>query len=131
MGKSLVIRSNSSGVDIALLKDGRLIEFQQERFSKGFSVGDIYIGRVKKLINGINSVFVDVGYSKDAFLHYNDLGARVNTSLQFLKDKGRGDYRQLKFEKIIDKDGKVEDVVQPRPKHFGSSCKRTNINQGS
>ncbi len=113
MSKNLVIRSNCSGMDIALLEDGKLIEFQQEQFGKEFSVGDIYIGRVKKLIAGLNSSFVNIGYNKDAFLHYNDLGAKVNTALKFLKDKGKGSYAQLKLQEDIIKEGKIEDVIQP------------------
>ena len=59
---------------MALLEDQKLVELQRERRDLAFAVGDIYLGRVKKVMPGLNAAFVDVGYKKDAFLHYLDLG---------------------------------------------------------
>ena len=74
MNAELVINSTSSGVDIALLHDRALIELHRETLNQQYGVGDVYLGRVRKLIPHLNACFVDVGYDKDAFLHYQDLG---------------------------------------------------------
>ena len=70
----LVISSSPSDVVIALLKDKKLIELQKEPKNTKYAVGDIYLGKVRKVLPGLNAAFVDVGYEKDAFLHYFDLG---------------------------------------------------------
>ncbi len=72
MNKELIIRSSSSAVDFALLKDGRLIELHKEEDGNKFNVGDIYIANIRKTVSGLTAAFVNVGYEKDAFLHYHD-----------------------------------------------------------
>lgn len=79
MNKDLIIDVKESGVEIALLEDKRLVEFQKENPKQDYTAGDIYLGQVKKIMAGLNSAFVDVGSGKDGFLHYLDLGS------QFLK----------------------------------------------
>ncbi|GHT72340.1 ribonuclease G [Bacteroidia bacterium] len=81
----LVIDVQTKEVSIAVLEDNKLVEFQKEPCNMSYSVGDVYLGRVKKLMPGLNAAFVDVGYKKDAFLHYQDLGVRFNSLKQFLK----------------------------------------------
>ena len=76
MNKELVIRSSSSVVDFALLKDGRLVELHKEDDENKFNVGDVYIAKIRKSVSGLNAAFVNVGYEKDAFLHYHDLGPK-------------------------------------------------------
>jgi ribonuclease G len=73
MNKELIIRSSSEAVDFALLKDGKLIELHKERESSKFQVGDIFIAKIRKPVAGLNAAFVNVGFEKDAFLHYHDL----------------------------------------------------------
>ena len=85
MNKEIVIRSINSAVDFAVLHDGRLIELQKEKDNNKFNVGDIFIAKIKKTITGLNAAFVNVGYEKDAFLHYHDLGPKVKTLLKFTK----------------------------------------------
>ena len=81
MNKELIIRSGSSKVDFALLKDGRLIELHKEDNSGAqFNVGDIFLAKIRKTVPGLNAAFVNVGYEKDAFLHYHDLGPKVPSS---------------------------------------------------
>ena len=70
----LVVDVQQKEVSIALLEDKRLVELQRESTGVSFSVGDIYLARVKKTMPGLNAAFIDVGYSKEAFLHYLDLG---------------------------------------------------------
>jgi len=72
-----------SEISIALLEDKHLVELHQESREEQFAVGNIYMGRVKKIMPGLNAAFVDVGYEKDAFLHYLDLGSNFNTLYQF------------------------------------------------
>ena len=77
MNKELIIRSNSSAVDFALLSEGKLIELNKETDSNKFSVGDIFFARVKKPIPGLNAAFVNIGHEKNGFLHYHDLGPQL------------------------------------------------------
>ena len=116
MNKELIVRSNSAAVDFALLKDGKLIELHKEDDNK-FSVGDIFIAKIRKPVAGLNAAFVNVGYEKDAFLHYHDLGPQVNSLLKFVKRVSSGklkDYTLENFqnEKDIDKSGVITDVFK-------------------
>lgn len=112
----LVVEVKPSGIRIALLKEKQLIELHQEDNNHKFSVGDIYLGKVKKLMTGLNAAFIDVGYQRDAFLHYLDLGPNFATLKKFIqilqspKAKKRPSNR-VRFEAEIDKNGKVSDVI--------------------
>ncbi len=74
MEKRLVIDVQPKIVAMALLEDNRLVEFQKEKQDSGLGVGDIILGKVKKIIPGLNAAFVNVGTDKEAFLHYSGLG---------------------------------------------------------
>ncbi len=113
--KELIINSDSEGVTIALVKDRSLVELHQEQLGNHYSVGDIYLGRIKKIMPGLNAAFVDVGYEKDAFLHYFDLGTQVNSVVKFAKEaKIKNSEKKLLegfiLEKEIPKAGKIGDV---------------------
>ena len=117
MDKELIIRSSSEHVDFALLKDGRLIELQKEEGGNNFSVGDVFIAKIRKSVPGLNAAFVNVGYDKDAFLHYHDLGPKLPSLLKFTKNVSAGKLKDFSlknfpFEKDIDKDGKIADVLK-------------------
>ena len=119
VNKELIIRSSSSAVDFALLKDGKLIELHKEDDANKFNVGDIYIANIRKTIPGLNAAFVNVGYEKDGFLHYHDLGPKLPTLLSFIKSVSTGklkDYslKNFRFEKDIDKHGKIADVLKSK-----------------
>ena len=86
MSSELVVDVQPKEISIALLENNRLVELQKEARNISFSVGDIYLGRVKKLMPGLNAAFVDVGYEKDAFLHYLDLGTQYNSSARIDKE---------------------------------------------
>jgi ribonuclease G len=81
----LVVDVQSKEITIAVLEDKKLVELQQEDQNESFSVGNIYMGKVKKLMPALNAAFVNVGHKKDAFLHYLDLGVEFNSILQFQK----------------------------------------------
>ncbi|WP_035335437.1 ribonuclease E/G [Dokdonia sp. PRO95] len=119
MNKELIIRSSSAVVDFALLKDGKLIELHKEEDKNKFNVGDIYIANVRKTVSGLNAAFVNVGYEKDAFLHYHDLGPKLPTLQKYIKSVTTGklkDYslQNFTFEKDIDKNGKIAEVLKSK-----------------
>ena len=117
MNKELIVRSSSNNVDFALLKDGKLIELQKDEDNNKFAVGDVFIAKVRKTVQGLNAAFVNVGYDKDAFLHYHDLGPKLPSLLKFVKRVSTGklrDYslKNFPFEKDIDKDGSIANVIK-------------------
>ena len=116
MNKELVINATSSEVRIALLENKKLVELHEEKPNNEFSVGDIYLGKVKKLVPGLNAAFVNVGYERDAFLHYLDLGPQLQSLQKFVKNTrtGKQDSPELggfKFSEEIDKNGNIKDVL--------------------
>lgn len=117
MNYDLVINSTPSEVVIALLNDKRLVELHREKNNSRFSVGDIYLGKVKKVMTGLNAAFVDVGYEKDAFLHYLDLGPQASSLFKYVEQTRNGkqnvsNLMYFKNEKDIKKDGKINEVVK-------------------
>ncbi len=117
MDKELIIDSRSSEVEIALLEEGQLVEVHQDKNGNNYSVGDIYLGRVRKIMPGLNAAFVDVGYERDAFLHYLDLGAQVRSLDKYIRQSSNGkkekiDFSNFKLEKDIEKTGKITEVLK-------------------
>lgn len=121
MNKELIINASAEGVEIALLENKRLVELHFERGQGQFAVGDIYLGKIKKLMPGLNAVFVDVGYEKDAFLHYTDLSPYLRSLLKFTKACIEGnvtwgdDFSRFKNEAEIMKSGKITEVFNGKP----------------
>lgn len=116
MNKELIINAGPNEVNIALLEDKVLVELNKEKTNNNFAVGDVYLGRVKKIMPGLNAAFVDVGYEKDAFLHYLDLGPQVNSLIKFTKMGMSGNTAHLtmnEFEPLpdIEKTGKIGQVL--------------------
>lgn len=114
----LIINSNKGEILIALLQDKKLVELHKEKTNNQFSVGDIYLGKVSRVMKGLNAAFVDVGYEKDAFLHYLDLGSQFKSLCKYVEDvrKGRQNTAGLlyfKNEPDIQKDGKMDEVLKP------------------
>ena len=121
MNKELIINATAHGVDIALLEDKKLVELHSEKTDARFAVGDLYLGKVKKLIPGLNAAFVDVGFEKDAFLHYTDLSPYARSLLKFtqqtINDKTPEglDFGQFQVEPEIIKTGKINEVLGGKP----------------
>jgi len=116
VNKDLIIDVSDSEVSLALLEDKQLIELNKEKRNVKFSVGDIYLGKVKKIMPGLNAAFINVGYERDAFLHYLDLGAQFKTQHKYyltaLQKQGKvPPVHKFKPEPDIDKDGKITDVL--------------------
>ena len=112
--RDLVINSHASEVDIALLEDNSLVELHREKTNNQFAVGDVYLGRVKKILPGLNAAFVDVGYPKEAFLHYLDLGLQANSLIKYKKAVVGGDdvpMDKFKLEPDLPKNGKIGDLL--------------------
>jgi ribonuclease G len=114
--KELIINSTPNGVTIALLQDKQLVELNTEHINNNYAVGDIYLGKIKKIMPGLNAAFVDVGYEKDAFLHYLDLGPQVQSLIKLTKALKGGSYQDkllnsFKPEQDINKSGKISEVL--------------------
>ncbi len=117
MSKELVINSTSTEVVIALVEDKNLVELNREKKNTSFSVGDIYLGKVKKIMPGLNAAFIDVGYEKDAFLHYLDLGHQFRSLDKYVRialDPKQKILPISKFqlEEDIDKNGKIQQTLK-------------------
>lgn len=121
MNKELVIHTSAQGVEIALLEDKKLVELHQEKTDASFAVGDLYLGKVKKLIPGLNAAFVDVGFEKDAFLHYTDLSPYAKSLLKFTQIsintpvQSQQDFSTFTVEPEIVKTGKINEVLGQKP----------------
>lgn len=118
MTTEIVIDVQPKEVSIAILEDKNLVEFQQESNNISFSVGDIYLGRVHKLMPGLNAAFVDVGYEKDAFLHYLDLGTQFNSLNAYSKTVVANKNKQNLLSKFhllpeIPKEGTIAEILKP------------------
>lgn len=117
MNKELIINAAPQGVEIALLEDKKLVELHHEKADGSFAVGDLYLGKVKKLIPGLNAAFVDVGFEKDAFLHYTDLSPYAKSLLKFTQSSinDHSDFSQFQVEPEIVKTGKINEVLSGKP----------------
>jgi ribonuclease G len=121
MNKELIINAAPQGVEIALMEDRKLVELHSEKSDARFAVGDLYLGKVKKLIPGLNAAFIDVGFEKDAFLHYTDLSPYARSLLKFtttcMNDKNEGgiDFGKFEIEPEILKTGKINEVLGGKP----------------
>lgn len=116
MEKELFISASSDKVRIALLEDKRLVELHDETPNSSFAVGDLYLGRVKKLVPGLNAAFVDVGYEKDAFLHYLDLSPQLRSLQKWVQLTLKGKQAtpfldNFKMEPEIEKEGNINEVL--------------------
>ena len=119
MDKDLIIDVGQSEISIALLENKRLIELNREKTEgRGYSVGDVYLGKVKKILPSLNAAFVDIGDEKDAFVHYLDLGLNFKAFDQFVRNiNGNTDFTQLfrstRIDDILEKEGKIERFLSP------------------
>lgn len=114
VNSELIIDVRSDEIVIALLKDKRLVELTRQRTGARFAVGDIYIGRVKKIMPGLNAAFVNVGYQKDAFLHYLDLSPQFHSLDAYIKQcisRKDASLSKFKLKSEIAKNGKISDVL--------------------
>lgn len=116
MKKELIISHEDDTSKIALLEDGRLFELHQEEQNNQFVVGDLFLGKIKKLAPNLNAAFVSIGYEKDAFLHYLDLGPQILSYQKFVKDtiskkQQNSSLKNFAVQKEIPKDGTIDKVL--------------------
>lgn len=117
MTSELVVDVQPKEISIALMEDKNLVEFQKEERNISFSVGNMYVGKVKKLMPGLNACFVDVGFEKDAFLHYLDLGPQFYSYQKYLKQVTSDRKKLFPIAKAnmlpdIEKDGTISSVLK-------------------
>ncbi len=113
MSNNLIISNTDNNYRIALLENNALSEYHVENKNKKINLGDIYIGIVKKLVPGLNAAFIDIGFEKEAFLHYADLGPQVSTIVQFFqKIKSSHSVSQAKIYSPLQKEGKITDYLE-------------------
>ncbi|MCF0182729.1 MAG: Rne/Rng family ribonuclease [Bacteroidaceae bacterium] len=117
MTSEVIVDVQPKEISIALLEDKRLVEFQRENRDTTFSVGNVYLARVKKIMPGLNACFVNVGYKHDAFLHYQDLGSDFNTIDKYLKQILSNKQKLLPIDKAKplpapEKNGSIQSVLQ-------------------
>lgn len=116
MISELVIDVQQKEISIALLEDKRLVEYQNEPRSVSYAVGNIYVAEVKKLMPGLNASFVDVGFERDAFLHYLDVGSQFNSYEKYLKQVESDRKKLYPFSKAtrlpdLKKDGSIQNIL--------------------
>jgi ribonuclease G len=116
--RSLIIQSSTQGLDIALLEDDGLVEFHQDVVNKEFLIGDVYLGKVKKIIPGLNAAFVDIGYGKNSFLHYHDLGQHFLNLNEFTKFAFQnrifpGNETRNFNQPNLRKNGEIKEILKP------------------
>ncbi|MBQ6064737.1 MAG: Rne/Rng family ribonuclease [Prevotella sp.] len=116
MNSEVVIDVQPEEISIALMEDEKLVEYQKEPRTASFSVGNIYIAKVKKLMTGLNACFVDVGFERDAFLHYLDLGSQFHSFEKYLKQVQSDKKKLYPFSKAsrlpdLKKDGSVQNTL--------------------
>jgi ribonuclease G len=131
----LIIDAQPKDITIALLQDKRLVELNKEKSNIQFAVGDIYLGKVKKIMPGLNAAFVDVGYERDAFLHYLDLGPQFQSLQKYLNISKSRKARlpsldRFKPEKDIDKHGKITSLLKAGQEIFVQVAKEPISSKG-
>ncbi len=117
--KELIINSTPTEVEIALLEKSKLVELHYQKTNNNFTVGDIFLGRIRKLMPGLNAAFVDIGHKKDAFLHYTDLGPKLKSLLKFTQDTIDGQtptqyLDNFEMQPEIIKTGKIDQVMNKK-----------------
>lgn len=117
--KELIINASATGVEMALLENDKLVELHYQKTNNNFTVGDILIGKIRKMMPGLNAAFIDIGHRKDAFLHYTDLGPKLRSLVKWTNGVMGGSINthkldNFKFEDEIVKTGKVDQVLNKR-----------------
>ena len=115
MNKELVVHVTPNEIDIALVEDKLLVEYSTEKSQSGFAVGDLYLGKVKKIMSGLNAAFVNIGHEKDAFIHYLDLGPNFLTLQKAVNNQKprKPKFENLSQEPALKRDGKISQVLTP------------------
>lgn len=116
MNRELIINVTPNEITIAMVEDKVLVELNKEQCKTGFAVGDIYLGKIRKIMPGLNAAFVNIGHEKDAFMHYLDLGPQFASLTKLVNNQVGGGRRQMRLEGMqleqnIDKNGKISSFL--------------------
>ena len=117
--KDLVVDVSTAEVRIALTENHRLVELNRESSQgQSFSVGDVFLGKVKKILPSLNAAFVDIGDSKEAFIHYLDLGLYFTAFDRFIRESNpnrnmKDIYSKMPLGPVLGKEGRIEDYLKP------------------
>lgn len=114
MNRELTINVTNTEITIALIEDKQLVELNKESVKTGFAVGDIYLGKVRKIMPGLNAAFINIGSEKDAFIHYLDLGSQFNSVHKLvtsLSKKKNSNFESLRMEPTLGKNGKIGSLL--------------------
>ena len=117
--KDLIVDVSESEVKIALMDNHRLIELNKESSNgHSFTVGDVFLGKVKKVMPALNAAFVDIGDEKEAFIHYLDLGFYFNAFDEFVRKTNSNTNANELFSNIglgpvLEKEGQIENILKP------------------
>ncbi|WP_288278301.1 Rne/Rng family ribonuclease [uncultured Prevotella sp.] len=117
MTSEVIIDARPKEISIALLEDKCLVEYQNEPREASYAVGNIYVGKVRKLMPGLNACFVDVGSEKDAFLHYLDLGLQFSSYEKYLKQVASDRKKLYPIQKAtiqptLPKEGSIQNILK-------------------
>ncbi len=117
MNKELIVSVSDSEVQIALLEDKQLVELHKDKSGNKIHVGDIFIGKVRKIMPGLNAAFIDVGEDKDGFVHYLDLGQNYNSVIKYMRLAMNGDasvktLNNFKVEPVLEKAGNLSNILK-------------------
>ncbi len=133
MNKELIVNVSSSEITIALVEDKQLVELHKEKSKTGFAVGDIYLGKVKKIMPGLNAAFINIGSEKDAFIHYLDLGTQfttLNKLVGALASKKKPRFETLKLDQPLGKSGKISSHINSGQQIFVQIAKEAISTKG-
>ena len=116
INRELIISKGDNDIQIALLENKQLVEINRDASNRNHMVGDVYLGKVKRIMPGLNAAFVDVGYEKDAFLHYLDLGPQIKSINNFVKQtvgvsNPKKNIQDFELDEDIEKTGKISEVL--------------------
>ena len=117
MEKELIISASSEEIQLALVEDKQLVELHKDKPGNTIQVGDIFVGKVRKIMPGLNAAFINVGEDKDGFVHYLDLGPNYGSVMKYMKLAMNGDnsvstLSNFKLEPILEKTGKLSNILK-------------------
>lgn len=117
MNNELIISANENDIQLALLEDKQLVELHKDKAGNKVHVGDVYVGKVRKIMPGLNAAFIDVGEEKDGFVHYLDLGTNYGSVAKYMKLAMNGDsnmstLKNFKNEPTLEKTGNLSNVLK-------------------
>ena len=117
MTSELIIDVQPKELHIALLEDHTLVEFKKEGQDSKNSVGNIYAGKVKKIMPALNACFVDVGHEREAFLHYQDLGTQFLSLEKYVRQVASDKKKLAPMFKVgkqqdLEKGGSIQNVLE-------------------